>query len=243
MQIKRIHLIALTILAQLAVFGLTSSTWAQDLSTPYPAMAPLDQYLISDRKTEMALARSAAPRSISDRAEVLVLGREGYTSAAKGSNGFVCLVERSWGAATDAAEFWNPKIQSPICVNAPAARTYLPTVMIKTKLVLAGTTKAEIAQAISSAFERKELPTLEPGAMCYMMSRQQYLNDEGKGWHPHMMWFIPGDAAETWGANLPGSPALAANVPEDRMTIFMLRVGHWSDGTPVTPGRAYHAMN
>src|ERR1700754_2127743 len=63
---------------------------------PYPIMAPLDQYLIADEKVEIALARSAAPASISNAAEVMVLRRDGYASVDKGTNGFVCLVERSW---------------------------------------------------------------------------------------------------------------------------------------------------
>jgi hypothetical protein len=234
MPTKRIRLIALTVLAQMVVFGATWQARAGDVKTPYPAMAPLDQYLISDRNAEIALARSAAPKSLSGRAEVLVLERDGYTSAVMGANGFVCLVERSWAAATDAPEFWNPRMRAPICVNGPAVKTYLPAVMMKTRLVLAGMSKAQIAQALSLAFERKELPDLESGAMCYMMSRQQYLGDEDKSWQPHMMWFVPGEAAKTWGANLPGSPALAANDPEDRMTIFMVWVDHWSDGTSAT---------
>lgn len=214
---------------------------AQAEITPYPAMAPLSQYLIPDEQSEIALARSAAPASISDRAEVLVLGRDEYRTAVKGANGFVCLVERSWGAATDFPEFWNPKIIAPICVNPPAARTYLPGVLVKAKLALAGKSRTQIAQAITSAYDRKELPALEPGAMCYMMSRQQYLSDDDRSWHPHMMWFVSGDAAKTWGANLPGSPALAANAPEDRMTIFLVWVGHWSDGTSVP--QDVHAMS
>jgi hypothetical protein len=101
---------------------------------------------------------------------------------------------------------------------------------MKTRLVLAGKSKTEIAQAVASAYTREELPTLEPGAMCYMMSRQQYLSDADKSWHPHMMWFVSGDAAKTWGGNLPESPVIAANDPEDRLTIFLVSVGHWSDG-------------
>ena len=88
---------------------------AQAAKAAYPAMAPLDQYLISDEQSEIALARSAAPSSISDGGEVMVLGREGYKTAAKGTNGFLCIVERSWAQGTDEAEFWNPKIRAPHC--------------------------------------------------------------------------------------------------------------------------------
>ena len=63
---------------------------------------------------------------------------------------------------------------------------------------------------IASAFDKKELPTLESGAMCYMMSKQQYLNDRGKSWHPHLMFYLPGKAAQNWGANMLDSPVLAS---------------------------------
>jgi hypothetical protein len=235
MQKKTIRLLALAFLVQVV---LPSATWqarAQAEKASYPAMAPLNQFLMPEEDSEIALARSAAPRSIWDGAEVLVLGRDGYTRAVKGRNGFVCLVERSWAAATNAPDFWNPKVKAPICVDPPAAKTYLPTVLMKTKLVLAGRSKTEIAQAVTSALDRKELPALEPGAMCYMMSKQQYLSDHDKSWHPHLMWFVPGDAAKSWGANLLGSPILAADDPEDRMTIFLVWVGYWSDGTPAPP--------
>src|ERR1035441_3358312 len=79
---------------------------AQAAKAPYPVMAPLDQYLIPDEKAEIALARSSAPASISDAAEVMVLRRDGYATAVKGSNGFVCIVERSWAKPTDDPEFW-----------------------------------------------------------------------------------------------------------------------------------------
>ncbi|HTZ32405.1 MAG TPA: hypothetical protein VMH31_08105 [Methylomirabilota bacterium] len=207
---------------------------AQDAKATYPSMAPLQQYLM-DRGAEIALARTAAPASISESAEVLVLEQAGYTTAAKGNNGFVCVVERSWGAATDEPEFWNPKVRAPICFNPAAARSFLPIFLMKTKLVLAGKSKAEILRATGSAFDKKELPALEQGAMCYMLSKQQYLNDRGKSWHPHLMFFIPGDTAKSWGADLPGSPVIAANDPEERATIFMVWVGTWSDGTPALP--------
>src|SRR5580700_4955788 len=144
---------------------------AQAAKAPYPAMAPLDQYLISDEKSEIALARSAAPASIADAAEVMVLGRDGYKTAVTGTNGFMCLVERSWGQGTDAAEFWNPKMRAPHCFNALAAKSFAQIYLMKTKLVLAGKSKPEIAKAIATALDDKQLPALEPGAMAYMMSK------------------------------------------------------------------------
>ena len=208
---------------------------AQVEKASYPAMAPLDQYLIADENAEIALARSAAPASISDAAEVMVLRRDGYTTAVKGSNGFVCIVERSWANVTDDAQFWNPKVRAPHCFNAPAARTFLPFFLMKSKLVLAGTSKAEIATAMASALDKKELPPLAPETLVYMMSKQQYLNDDGKSWHPHVMFYASGEAEKSWGANLPGSPVMAAYDHEQRVTTFFVLASEWSDGTPGPP--------
>ena len=229
-----ISLVAFGCFVGVVLPGATRQVRAQVPSASYPAAAPLDQYLIPDKASEIALARSAAPASISDGAEVLVLTRDGYVTGVHGGNGFVCLVERAWGKSTDDPEFWNTKVSAPHCLNAPAARTYLPIYLMKTKLVLAGKSKMEIAQTLKAAMDSNALPTLEPNAMCYMMSKQQYLSDHDMHWHPHMMWYVAGDSAKSWGANLPGVPAIAGNVPEDRMSVFMIVVGHWSDGTPAT---------
>jgi hypothetical protein len=218
--------------AAFLVFVMGAAHPARAQNIPYTAMAAIDQYLMPDENSEVALARSAAPSSVSGDAEVMVLGRNGYTTAAKGKNGFLCIVERSWGAATDEPEFWNSKVRAPICFNSTAARSFVPIYLMKTKLALSGKSKSEIIEATTSALDKKELPALEAGAMSYMLSKQQYLNDRGKAWHPHLMFFVSGAVAESWGANLPDSPIIAANDPEERVTIFMVWVGKWSDGTP-----------
>ena len=205
---------------------------AQDAKTAYPAMAPLNQYLIADRDTEIALARSAAPKSISDQAEILVLGDHGYETAVKGTNGFVCVVERSWTAGADAPDFWNPKVRAPFCLNAEAVETYLPLTIMKTNLALGGKSKTELVAAIQAALDEKKLLPIARGAMCYMMSKQGYLNDTGGHWHPHVMFFAPSTKPDAWGANLDNSPILAAQDTEDRITIFMVPLSRWSDGSP-----------
>ena len=231
MRKNHVRMIALAFALQIVLTGAGRQAVAQTAKTGYPAMAPLDQYLISDEKSEIALARSAAPSSISDGAEVMVLGREGYKTVVKGTNGFLCIVERSWGQGTDQAEFWNPKMRAPHCFNAQATRSFTPIYLMKTKLVLAGRSKAEIAQAIVTALDKKEVPALEPGAMAYMMSKQQYLNDGAKAWHSHAMFFSPGDMTKNWAADDPNSPVMMANDPEERVTILFVLADKWSDGT------------
>jgi hypothetical protein len=204
--------------------------YGQSTVTHYPKMAPLDQYLM-EKNAEIALARSAAPDSISHDASVFVLGPHGYGIAVKGKSDFVCVVERSWTAGADDPDFWNPKLRGPFCFNAPAARSYWPIVVKKTELILAGMSKERMFENIKSSFDKKELPTIEPGSMCYMMSRDQYLNDAVGHWYPHLMVFVPQTSATAWGAELKGSPVFAAQEPETHITVFMIPVGKWSDGT------------
>ena len=198
----------------------------------YPTMASLDRYLIADEPEEVALARSAAPSSVSDAADVMVLRRDGFATAAKGTNGFVCIVERSWAKQTDDGEFWNPKVRAPTCFNPAAATTFLPIFLLRTKLVLAGTSPQKMLEATTTALNSRQIPPLAGGAMCYMMSKQQYLADGDMNWHPHLMFFVSGDSASSWGANLHGSPIIAGNDPEERVTVMMMVASKWSDGTP-----------
>jgi hypothetical protein len=196
-------------------------------------MAPLDQYLMADRDAEIALARSAAPDSISGDAKILVLGRHGYETAVEGKNGFVCVVERGWMSPADAPEFWNPKLRGPICFNPAAARSVLPTTYKRTEMVLAGHTKDEIVEGNKAAFEKGELPPLEPGAMSYMLSKAAYLTDDGGHNLAHLMFYTPPLDGKAWGADLPKSPVML--IPQFKgaqpINVFIVPVSKWSDGS------------
>jgi hypothetical protein len=229
---KKVGAIAVKSIALAVMLGWAWRPMAQNANTLYSNMAPVDQYMMEDRNSEIALARSAAPESISRDAEVMVLGRHGYETAIKGKNGFVCIVERSWTAPIDDPEFWNPKLRGPICFNAAAARSYLPRTIKKTDLILSGRTKAQMMEAIVAAIDKKELPAMEAGAMCYMLSKQGHLSDRDGHWHPHLMFFVSQSDPAAWGAGLPGSPIIAFNDTRERLTTFLVPVRQWSDGTP-----------
>jgi hypothetical protein len=207
---------------------------ARDRSTSYPSMASIEQYLIPDRNAEIALARSAAPASISSDAKILVLGWRGYETGIEGRNGFVCLVERSWTSPFTSAEFWNPKVRVPACFNAAAARSILPLTIDRTEMVLAGLSKAQMIDSIKAGFDHKKLPTPELGAMCYMMSRAGHLNDSVGHYVPHLMFYFPLTDKSSWGADLPDSPVTLnpqfQGGPEP-ITEFVIPVVKWSDGT------------
>lgn len=215
-----------------AIFPIAMTTvQGQTARARYPAMSPLARYMMHP-DAEVALARSAAPRSISGKAEVLVLGPKGLQVAVKGTNGWACLVERSWNAAVDFPEFWNPKIRAPICMNPAAARSVLPVVDFWAKMVLAGKSRPQMAAEAKAAFDTKKLPALEPGAMSFMMSRHGYLADAvPTHFHPHVMFFEPLGEGSQWAANLPGSPVFAGDDEVNRMAILPVPVPRWSDGT------------
>ncbi len=221
---------ALLVVLGTAHLGTSNQAMAQDGTTPYSNMAPIDQYLMTDRGAEIALARSAAPESISRDAEVLVLGRHGFETAVKGKNGFVCIVERSWTSTAD-PDFWNPKVRTPICWNAAAARSVLLRNIKRTDLILAGRTQALTDEIIAAAVDKKELPAMEPGAMCYMMSKQGYGGDSVEHWPPHLMFYFSQTDPAIWGAGLPGSPIIAVSDTREHVTTFVIAVQRWSDGT------------
>jgi hypothetical protein len=228
--------------ALLVILGMAYPAKSQAAATTYPNMAPIEQYLM-DRTAEIALARSAAPESISRDAEVLVLGRQGFETAVQGKNGWVCMVGRGWGMF-DAPEFWNPKIRAASCVNPPAARSTIPLVSMQTQLLLSGHSKVETIAAIKAAFEKKELPAFEPGGVSYMMSKSAYLTDNGNHNVPHLMFYAATKDAAAWGANLPNSPMMGVNYwyfsgqsyPQlltfPPITVFLISADKWSDGTP-----------
>jgi hypothetical protein len=208
------------------------SAYAEDAKPAYPAMAPIEQYRAANASEEIALSRSAAPASISDDASVLTLGDHGYDTAYKGKNGFVCLVQRSWAAGFDDAEFWNPKLRGPVCFNSAAARTVLPAYLERTKWAIAGVSKADMIGRTSAELAANRIATPGPGAVAYMMSKQGYLGDRAGHWHPHLMFFLPHADVADWGADLHGSPVFAARDEAARITTFFVLVPTWSDGTP-----------
>ncbi|HWA30629.1 MAG TPA: hypothetical protein VG867_06010 [Rhizomicrobium sp.] len=218
---------------ELVFAALLAATGAQAAAGVYPTMAPRAEYMM-DRSAEIALARSAAPPSIARDASVMVLGPRGYEMAVKGTNGFLCLVERSWESPFGDPEFWNPRGRAPICFNAAAARSVVPAHLERTDWALAGQSQAGmVARTKTSA---KAHMTPEPGSMCFMLSKEGHLSDEDGHWHPHLMFFMPRLPASAWGANRKDSPIYAFAGGPEPVTVFLVPVMKWSDGTLAEAG-------
>lgn len=200
-------------------------------------------YLMPDRGAEVSLARTAAPARIGDSASVLVLTRQGYVEAARGTNGFVCLVVRAFAGPMDTLAWANARVRAPHCLNAAAVRTVLPEITFRSALVMAGTPAREVIRRTEAAYADRTLPAIvENGAMAYMLSPGQYLTDEDPHWKPHVMFYFPAKDGTAWGAGGLDAPVIfgGAGTTSQGIVLF-IPVPQWSDGTPFPPGAGAHS--
>ena len=197
-----------------------------------PARGPIAPYLMPDRQAEIALARSAAPPSIATGAAVLVLTPNGFETAVNGTNGWVCIVERSWNSAFSDTEFWNPKERGPDCLNPPAARTEIPQQIREAKWALAGLSREQMAERTKAAFMDRSFLPPEPGAFGLMLSKDGYLNHAHGPWYPHMMFFVSRSQIANWGANVADSPTISSDRGPYESAMIYVPVPAWSDGSP-----------
>lgn len=177
--------------AAFLIVAATRPGYAQD-EVQYP---PLSEYLMP-QESEIALARSAAPATISDHATIKILTESGYQAINEGDNGFVCMVMRGWSAPTyTPAQFldlvYDPRIRAPICFDPEAARSVMPYYELRTRLGLEGKSPEQITAGVEAAYTQGELPQRDGVSFAYMWSAEQFLFEEAGAWHPHMMVFAP----------------------------------------------------
>jgi hypothetical protein len=192
------------VVAMLVSFA-ASAVWAQG-----PQYPPLSEYMMV-RDAEMALARSAAPARISDRATIKVLTTSGYQMAREGDNGFVCMVMRGWTAPTFTPAqlrdlVYDATIRAPICFDPAASRTVMPYYELRSRLGMEGKTPDQIAEGVQAAYAKGELPKRDGVTFAYMWSADQNLGPGVGHWHPHMMVFSPYYENAMLGGNEFGSP-------------------------------------
>jgi hypothetical protein len=199
----------------------TTMVWAQN--SKYP---PLSEYLMAP-DAEIALARSAAPDSVSARATVKILTASGYTVATQGDNGSVCMVMRGFSAPTyTPAQFrdlvYDPTVRAPICFTQPAARMVMPYYELRTRLAMEGKDPDRIAEGVKAAHAKGEIPKRDGVSFAYMWSADQSLGPGIGHWHPHMMVFCPNYENSMVGGNEFGS--LLPQVSDDAGTPFTVVV-------------------
>lgn len=211
---------------------------ADDAPPKYPARPPIAQYMEPDQATEIALARSAAPKAVADNATILVLGKDGYETVVKGTNGFTCYLGRSWEKDFDDPEFWNPHGRTPQCYNAAAASSILPDIVARAQWVLSGVSKDEMIAQTKAEVANHQIGVPAPGSMVYMLSKDQYINDPQPGapsnFAPHVMFFVPaapGDEGSAWGANVTHAAIFSTTSDIEPVTTYFVLSPKWSDGT------------
>jgi hypothetical protein len=136
---------------------------------------------------EIALARSAAPASVSAEATVLVLAEDAvrWEVGAEGTNGATCWVSRTWAGSLE-----------PHCFDPEGSRTILPIQQRTLEMGHAGASEAEIEQEIAAGVAEGRYRYPARPAMSYMLSSgQKLVNDDGEAvgsWKPHLMLYWPG---------------------------------------------------
>jgi hypothetical protein len=199
-----------------------------------PQYPPVSEYMMTP-EAKVALARSAAPANISDRATIKVFTAAGYQVARDGDNGFVCMVMRGPSAPTYTPAqirdlVYDAKLRAPICFNPEASRTVVPYYELRNKLAMEGKTPDQITEGIQAAYAKGVLPKRDGVSFAYMWSADQNLGSFGH-WHPHMMVFCPYYensmlGGNPFGARLPivtddaGTPFAVVVIPvDDRLAI------------------------
>ena len=167
-----------------SVWVLTMCISVGSLSLAEESRPDPSAFLLNESR-EIALARSAAPSSISEAATILVLRAKGYEKVSEGSNGFVCLVLRSWGNPDFDPRYLNdPGIIVPECLDRHAAATILPLQLFRAELGLKGTPAEQSRELVSQGFASGRFQRVDSVAFSYMMSAAMSVQ-------PHVMVYLP----------------------------------------------------
>jgi hypothetical protein len=169
--------------ALLLILILSAPAVAQEQTSTRAGRRPL-----LPRDQEVALARSAAPPSISTHARVFVLTDTGFVLAEPGPPGgdsqVACVVGRSWRHSLE-----------PHCFDAEGAATVLPLELRRTTMRHLGHSEEEIEGELAAGLASGRFRLPSRPAMTYMMSEAQILyNDDGRrvgAWRPHLMIYYP----------------------------------------------------
>ncbi|MFZ0320295.1 MAG: hypothetical protein WAL56_14325, partial [Candidatus Sulfotelmatobacter sp.] len=125
----------------LAVTVVSASVADRDNSKePTKEVHLVDASTPHERQVELAL--SAGPTEVSSRATIYILGPKGYEKIREGTNGFSCLVERSFVGTKQTSS-------APACFDAEGSRTLVQTFLRREELRAEGKSEAEIKDAIA----------------------------------------------------------------------------------------------
>jgi hypothetical protein len=178
----------------LSIGVLTSSAAAQD--TPREPTREVHLATASTpREQQIQLALSAAPTEVSSKASVYILGPKGYEKVREGTNGFSCLIERSFRGTTQTSS-------APACFDAEGSRTIMVAYLRREELRAEGKSEEEVKDDIAKGYKDGRFEVPGPGFL-FMMSNENYVYDseskESGFVPPHLMFYAPNKTAKDVG--------------------------------------------
>ena len=188
----------------LAPFSLAQDVTHVDAGTP--------------RDVQVRIAKLAAPREVTDHANVYVLGQHGYELAERGGNGFSCLIERE-----------RPDTMEPECYDAEGARTTMLVRIFVEEQRAKGSSEEAIARAIKQRYQSSHFHAPSRPGIVYMMSDYNFVfNPETKTvihFPGHLMFYAPYATAKTVGSG-EGAPYIVHPGEADALMIVIPAKSH-----------------
>jgi hypothetical protein len=194
MNLKVLELKKTTFAGLLSIAVLSSSAVAQDK----PQEPTREVHLVTastPRERQIDLALSAAPTEVSSKATVYVLGPKGYEKVREGTNGFSCLIERSFKGTTQTSS-------APACFDAEGSGSIMVAYLRREELRAEGKSEEEVKEDIAQGYKDGRFKVPGPGFL-YMMSNENFVynNVSGKSSFvtPHLMFYAPNKTANDVG--------------------------------------------
>lgn len=197
------------ILAIIATLAGCLSSLAEDV-THVDASTPRD--------VQIRIAKLAAPKEVTDHADIYILGRRGYELAVRGDNGFSCMIERE-----------KPDTMEPECYDAEGSATTMKVRSYEEQQRASGVGEQAIEESIKAGYKSGEFKPPSKAGIVYMLSDYNYvLNPEtGKIIHfpGHLMFYSPYATEKTVGSG-EGAPYIVHPGEPDALMIVVPAKSH-----------------
>jgi hypothetical protein len=138
---------------------------------------------LMERQRETALALSACPAPVAEKAGVYVLAASGYLKVRDSQNGFIAIVQHSV-----------PGAQEPQCMDAEGTRTILPRILKAAELRAQGRSTEDIRRFVADAFAKGIFQPPRRVGIDYMLSTENVVPDDNgtiAPFPPHVMFYAP----------------------------------------------------
>jgi hypothetical protein len=145
--------------------------------------AAANQPALPDQQKEIALALSACPPSVANKAAVYVLGKSGYVKIRDSQNGFTAIVQHSL-----------PTSREPRCMDAEGTRTHLPRLLKVAEWRAQGKSRDEIDRLVADAFAKGVFRAPTRPGVDYMLSTENLVPNKMGAvvpFPPHVMFYAP----------------------------------------------------